>query len=237
LANTNDIEVREVFLDRNFEPKVNEILKVADSNTKILFLCSPNNPTGNSFANEKVEALLKSFQGLVVVDEAYIDFSNQKSWLQRLNEFPNLVVTQTLSKAYGMAGIRLGMCYASVPIIAVLNKIKPPYNINELTQKKALERLLQPRIVETEVAQILIEREKLIKKLKSIKFIKKVYPTAANFVLIKVDDASRRYQQLIDKEIVVRNRSSQPLCKNTLRLTVGTKSENIKLTSALNDLT
>ncbi len=236
LANINNIEEREVLLTINFQPNVNKILKITDTNSKLLFLCSPNNPTGNSFSNESIEKLLKSFKGLVVIDEAYIDFSSEKSWLERLNEFPNLVITQTLSKAYGMAGIRLGICYASEEIIGVLNKIKPPYNVNELTQQRALKRILTKNKVKKEVETILEQREKLIAKLKVISFIEKVYPTDANFVLIKVDDALKRYSQLIEKGIVIRNRTTQPLCENTLRLTIGTKSENIKLINALKDL-
>lgn len=236
LANINNIEEKAVFLTDKFQPNVNEILKVADANSKILFLCSPNNPTGNSFTNESVEILLNSFNGLVVIDEAYIDFSTEKSWLQRLNEFPNLVVTQTLSKAYGMAGIRLGICYASEEIIVVLNKIKPPYNVNELTQQKALKRILTKNKVKNEIDKILEQREKLIGKLKYISFIEEIYPTDANFILIKVDDATKRYNQLIEKGIVVRNRTTQPLCENTLRLTIGTTSENIKLNKALKEL-
>ena len=236
LANINNIEEREVLLTINFQPNVNKILKITDTNSKLLFLCSPNNPTGNSFSNESIEKLLKSFKGLVVIDEAYIDFSSEKSWLERLNEFPNLVITQTLSKAYGMAGIRLGICYASEEIIGVLNKIKPPYNVNELTQQRALKRILTKNKVKKEVKTILEQREKLIAKLKVISFIEKVYPTDANFVLIKVDDALKRYSQLIEKGIVIRNRTTQPLCENTLRLTIGTKSENIKLINALKDL-
>ena len=236
LANINNIEEKAVFLTDKFQPNVNEILKVADANSKILFLCSPNNPTGNSFTNESVEILLNSFNGLVVIDEAYIDFSSKKSWLQRLNEFPNLVVTQTLSKAYGMAGIRLGICYASAEIIAILNKIKPPYNVNELTQQKALKRILTKNKVKNEIDKILEQREKLIGKLKSISFIEEIYPTDANFILIKVDDATKRYHQLIEKGIVIRNRTTQPLCENTLRLTVGTTNENIKLIKSLKEL-
>lgn len=236
LANINNIEEKAVFLTDKFQPNVNEILKTADANSKILFLCSPNNPTGNSFTNESVEILLNSFNGLVVIDEAYIDFSSEKSWLQRLNEFPNLVVTQTLSKAYGMAGIRLGICYASEEIIAVLNKIKPPYNVNELTQQKALKRILTKNKVKNEIDKILEQREKLIGKLTSISFIEEIYPTNANFILVKVDDATKRYHQLIEKGIVIRNRTTQPLCENTLRLTIGTTSENIKLIKALKEL-
>ena len=236
LANINNIEEREVLLTDNFQPNVNEILKVGDENSKILFLCSPNNPTGNSFSNESVEKLLKSFKGLVVIDEAYIDFSSEKSWLQRLNEFPNLIITQTLSKAYGMAGIRLGICYASEEIISVLNKIKPPYNVNELTQQRALKRILTKNKIKNEIDKILEQRKKLIDKLESISFIEEIYPTDANFVLVKVDDANKRYEQLIEKGIVIRNRTTQPLCENTLRLTVGTTSENIKLIKALKDI-
>ena len=236
LANINNIEEKEVLLTESFEPSVDQILEAADIHSKLLFLCSPNNPTGNSFSEESVETLLKSFKGLVVLDEAYIDFSSKKSWLLRLEEFPNLIITQTLSKAYGMAGIRLGICYASSEIIAVLNKIKPPYNVNELTQKKALKRVLSRNKVKNEIEKILEQRQKLIDKLSSISFIEKVYPTDANFVLIKVDDAVKRYNQLLEKEIVIRNRTTQPLCENTLRLTVGTKSENIKLMNALKEL-
>ena len=236
LANINNIEEKDVLLTESFEPSVDQILEAADIHSKLLFLCSPNNPTGNSFSEESVETLLKSFKGLVVLDEAYIDFSSKKSWLLRLEEFPNLIITQTLSKAYGMAGIRLGICYASSEIIAVLNKIKPPYNVNELTQKKALKRVLSRNKVKNEIEKILEQRQKLIDKLSSISFIEKVYPTDANFVLIKVDDAVKRYNQLLEKEIVIRNRTTQPLCENTLRLTVGTKSENIKLMNALKEL-
>ena len=236
LANINNIEEREVLLTESFEPAVQQILKVADAHSKILFLCSPNNPTGNSFSSKTVEELLTQFKGLVVIDEAYIDFSAEKSWLDRLEEFPNLIITQTLSKAYGMAGIRLGICYASSEIIAILNKIKPPYNINELTQKKALKKLLNKNKVQHEIEKILEQREKLLKKLASISFIEKIYPTDANFVLVKVDNAIKRYNQLIAKGIVIRNRTTQPLCENTLRLTVGTKSENKRLIEALKEI-
>jgi histidinol-phosphate aminotransferase len=236
LANINNIEEKEVLLTDSFEPSVKNILKVVNEHSKILFLCSPNNPTGNSFSNETVEELLTKFKGLIVIDEAYIDFSEQKSWLDRLDAFPNLIITQTLSKAYGMAGIRLGICYASSEIIAVLNKIKPPYNVNELTQKKALKRVLIKNKVKNEIEKILEQRQKLIDKLDSISFIEKIYPTDANFVLIKVDDAVKRYKQLLEKGIVIRNRTTQPLCENTLRLTIGTKSENIKLINALKEI-
>ncbi|WP_372767886.1 histidinol-phosphate transaminase [Lutibacter sp.] len=236
LANINNIEEKEVLLTNKFQPNVNEILKAADANSKILFLCSPNNPTGNSFNSESVEILLNSFKGLVVIDEAYIDFSSEKSWLQRLNEFPNLVVTQTLSKAYGMAGIRLGICFASSAIISILNKIKPPYNVNELTQQRALKRILTKNKVRNEIDNILEQRKKLIDKLTSVSFIEEIYPTDANFILVKVDDATKRYHQLLEKGVVIRNRTTQPLCENTLRLTIGTTSENIKLIKALKEI-
>ncbi|WP_452224494.1 histidinol-phosphate transaminase [Lacinutrix chionoecetis] len=237
LANINNVENIEIELSKAFQPNVNTILNTSNSESKILFLCSPNNPTGNSFDVNEVESLLNKFQGLVVIDEAYIDFSNEASWLNRLNEFPNLIITQTLSKAYGMAGIRLGICYASEAIITVLNKIKPPYNVNELTQVKAIERLSKPEVIQKEIKTIIKERSALISALKTIDFVEEIYPTDANFVLVKVDDATKRYNQLINKGIVIRNRTTQPLCENTLRLTVGTSIENKKLIKALKDLT
>ena len=236
LANINAIENKKVVLTESFQPKVNQILNAVNENSKILFLCSPNNPTGNSFSVEKVEELLTKFNGVVVIDEAYIDFSKQKSWLEKLNDYPNLIITQTLSKAYGLAGIRLGICYASEAIIQVLNNIKPPYNVNELTQQKAVERLLKIDKIENEVAEIIIQRQLLIENLKSVSFIQNIYPTDCNFVLVKVDDATKRYKQLIEKGIVIRNRTTQPLCENCLRFTVGNKEENNKLISALEQL-
>ena len=236
LAGINAVENKEVLLTTDFEPNVNEILKVADSNSKLLFICSPNNPTGNSFKKERIEKLLESFNGLVVVDEAYIDFSKNESWISELEKYPNLIVTQTLSKAYGLAGIRLGICYASEEIIGILNKIKPPYNVNQLTQQRALQRVLNQDLVDQEVQQILDERDGLIKALNSLKFVEQLYPSDANFVLAKVDDANKRYQQLLKKQVVVRNRSTQPLCENTLRFTVGTPQENKKLIAILKEL-
>ena len=236
LAGINAVENREVLLTRDFEPNVTEILKVADSNSKLLFICSPNNPTGNAFQKKGIKELLESFNGLVVVDEAYIDFSNDESWVSELKQYPNLIVTQTLSKAYGLAGIRLGICYASEEIIGILNKIKPPYNVNQLTQQRALQRVLHQDLVKQEVKQILDEREELIKALKDLEFVTALYPTDANFVLAKVDDANKRYQQLLEKQVVVRNRSTQPLCENTLRFTVGTPEENKKLIAILKEL-
>lgn len=233
LAELNAVEVISVELDTNFQPKMSEILSVQNENSKLLLLCSPNNPTANSFEASKVERLIRNFNGIVVIDEAYIDFSNQESWLSRLDDFPNLIVTQTLSKAFGLAGIRLGICYASEAIISILNRIKPPYNVNQLTQDKALERLNDLNAVAVEVKRIISERELLKGKLTEIKFVKTIYPSDANFVLAKVDDANKRYAQLIANGIVVRNRANEPLCDNCLRFTVGTNLENKRLIEVL----
>ena len=236
LSGINNIENREVLLTNDFQPNTKEILEAADANSKLLFLCSPNNPTANSFSSGKILHLLKNFQGIVVIDEAYIDFSNEESWVQKLGDFNNLIVTQTLSKAYGMAGIRLGICFASEELIQILNKIKPPYNVNELTQKKALERILNVEKVKSEVVEILKERDMLSKVLLQLNFVTQVYDTDANFVLAKVDNATNRYNQLLKKGIVVRNRTTQPLCENTLRFTIGTKQENEKLIQVLKEI-
>ncbi|MCB0448822.1 MAG: histidinol-phosphate transaminase [Confluentibacter sp.] len=233
LANLNAIGIKKVNLDADFQPKVEEILNTADANSKVLFICSPNNPSGNSFTSEAIETLVRNFKGIVVIDEAYIDFSNAESWVSKFDQYPNLIVSQTLSKAYAMAGIRLGICYASTEIITVLNTIKPPYNINELTQKKAIELLNFKDLATNQIADILKERTALISELKSIRYISKIYPTDANFVLVKVDDANKRYNQLIEKGIVIRNRTTQTGCENTLRLTVGTPKENEILIKAL----
>lgn len=233
LANINAVKNKEVLLSQDFQPEIEAILKAVDDTTKIIFLCSPNNPTGNSFSDESVVALLQNFKGIVVIDEAYIDFSKKQSWLNELDEYPNLIVTQTLSKAYGLAGIRLGICYASAAIISVLNKIKPPYNVNELTQKRALERLADKEKIQLEIDSIVIQRDDLLKVLGKVSFVSKIYPTEANFILIEVDDANKRYADLIAKGIVIRNRTTQPLCENTLRLTIGTAEENKKLMDAL----
>ncbi|MGY5351415.1 histidinol-phosphate transaminase [Wenyingzhuangia sp. IMCC45533] len=235
-ANLNHIAIKEVPLKINFQPDVSAILKTVDSNTKIIFLCSPNNPSGNLFDYANVKAIVDGFNGLVVVDEAYIDFASEPSWVSRLQKHPNLIVSQTMSKAYGMAGIRLGVCYASAEIITVLNKIKPPYNVNELTQQRALERLLAHEDVQEEIEAILVERGSLEIALKEISFVEKVYPSDANFLLVKVDNATKRYNELIEKGIVVRNRTTQTLCENTLRFTVGTIKENLALVKALKEL-
>lgn len=233
LANINDVENRERELTHNFQPNIANVLGAVDRNSKIIFLCSPNNPTGNSFSEEGVTEILENFSGLVVIDEAYIDFSKHPSWLKKLQTYPNLVITQTLSKAYGMAGIRLGICYASKEIIGVLNKIKPPYNVNALSQARALERVTKLDLVNKEISDILGERTRLFKVLLEVNYIQKIYESDANFILIKVDDATKRYSELLEMGIVIRNRTNQPLCENTLRLTVGTTSENDRLINAL----
>ena len=236
LSGINSVENREILLRDNFQPDLHAVKNAIDAHTKIIFICSPNNPSGNSITPEIIDELLDSFKGLIVIDEAYIDFSPNQSWLTKLDEHPNLVVTQTLSKAYGMAGVRLGICYASNEIISILNKIKPPYNINELTQQKALARLSNTTQIQREISDILEERSNLIVALKSLEFISKIYETNANFVLVKVDDATKRYNQLLEKGIVTRNRTSQPLCENTLRFTIGTKEENNKLIGVLKSI-
>ena len=234
LADVNAIENRKVLLNQEFEPDVDAILEKVDANSKLLFLCSPNNPTGNSFSVNAVEQLLNKFNGLVVLDEAYIDFSEQKSWLEKLDKFPNLIITQTLSKAYGLAGIRLGTCYASKEIVQVLKNIKPPYNVNELTQQRAAVRLQKMDEIQNEVAQLISERKRLKKELECcVSYIEKIYPSDGNFLLLKVDDATKRYNQLIEYGVVIRNRTNQPLCENCLRISVGICEENQRLIRAL----
>ena len=233
LANINNVEHKEIILSEEFQPKVEAILEAVTPNTKIIFLCSPNNPTGNSFTTESVTTILENFNGFVVIDEAYIDFSDKASWLAKLDQYPNLIITQTLSKAYGLAGIRLGICYGSPEVIAVLNKIKPPYNVNELTQQRALERLSNQSKIDNEIVSIIAQRDALLKVLKEVSFVEKIYPSEANFILAKVDNANKRYDELIAKGIVIRNRTTQPLCENCLRLTIGTEEENKKLMEAL----
>ena len=236
LANTNAVGIQKIALDSNFQPDVETILKQANPYSKLIFLCSPNNPTANSFDSKLIEKLLNNFKGIVVIDEAYIDFSNEESWLSRLGEFQNLIVTQTLSKAYGMAGIRLGICYASKDIISVINKIKPPYNVNELTQQKAFERLIKVDDTDQNIQNILKQRAILVKELDEIEFVEKIFPSDANFILVKVDDATLRYNQLIKKGIVIRNRTNQLGYKNCLRITVGTEKETNRLINTLKDI-
>lgn len=236
LSATNDIEDREVVLLDSFQPNVPKVLNTVDENTKMIFICSPNNPTGNLISTTAIIQLLEEFQGLVIIDEAYIDFAAAESWSTQLSNYPNLVVTQTLSKAYGMAGVRLGIVMASSHIIEVLNKIKPPYNVNSLTQERVYTRLLDQEVVNKEVNDIVQSKVDLLKNLQEINFIDTIYPSDANFILCKVDDAVRRYNELIGKGVVVRNRSSQVLCENTLRLTVGTSQENRLLIDTLREI-
>jgi histidinol-phosphate aminotransferase len=234
LANVNAVENKTVLLNDQFQPNIQEILNVANRKSKILFLCSPNNPTGNSFSEKAVHELLIRFRGLVVIDEAYIDFSEKDSWLKKIHKFPNLIITQTLSKAYALAGIRLGICYASKEIVKILNNIKPPYNVNELTQQRAITRLQKMDEIQNEIAQLISERKRLKQELECcVSFIEKVYPSDGNFLLIKVDDANKRYNQLIECGVVIRNRTSQPLCENCLRISVGVCEENQKLIRTL----
>ena len=233
LANTNDIGIKEVSLDTEFQIQPKKMLETVDQFTKLIFICSPNNPTGNIIAASKIENILQNFNGLVIVDEAYIDFAESESWSQKLSEYPNLVVVQTMSKAYGLAGLRLGLCWTSQEIVEILNKIKPPYNVNVLTQQKTLERYINQEEVKAEIASIKEERAKLEVSLEKCNFVKQIFPSEANFILARVDNANERYSELIEKGIVIRNRSTQTLCENTLRFTVGTSQENKKLIEAL----
>ena len=236
LANINCITLHEVPLSNDFQLVTKNIINQISAQTKAIFLCSPNNPSGNSFRRADILSLLQSFDGLVVVDEAYIDFSTQKSLAAELPSYPNLIITQTLSKAYGLAGIRLGICMASEEIINILNKIKPPYNINSLTQEKAMTSLLDRNTTKQQIAQLIEGRDWLENQLLNIDFVEKVYPSDANFLLVRVDDANKRYAELIENDIVVRNRSQQKGCENCLRFSVGTPQENKILIETLNRL-
>lgn len=237
LANLNAVEYRKSLLtEETFQPNIKDIFSKVDANTKMIFLCSPNNPTGGTIKKELILEIINNFSGLVVIDEAYIDFSTEMSWIKEIANFPNLIVTQTLSKAVGLAGIRLGILYASQEIVAILNKIKPPYNINQLTQLKAIEILSNYEKV-TAVTNTIIQQKNILENaLTDISFIKKIYPSDANFILIQVDDANERYNQLVQKGIIVRNRNNDDLCENCLRITVGTEEENLKLLKALKSL-
>ena len=236
IAKTNGVENIEIPLKSDFSIDINEILKLSSKKTKILFLCSPNNPTGNSFDTNDLTDLIKSFKGIVVVDEAYIDFSSKQSLISLIEDNNNLIITQTMSKAYGMAGIRLGMGFSNEKIINYLNKIKPPYNINVLTERKALEELNKIDEIEKNISIVLNQRNLLVSCLEKLDFVKKIYKSDANFLLVKVDNADLRYNQLLENGIVVRNRSNQPLCQNCLRITIGTKNENNSLIKTLNEL-
>ena len=234
-AEINDVAINKVLLTENFQIDIDKANPAIGVNTKIIFVCSPSNPTGNLLAAKSIEWLLQNFNGIVAIDEAYIDFASQDSWLKRLSEFPNLVVLQTLSKAWGLAGLRIGFAYASKEIIHVLNKIKPPYNISEATQQLALLALQNEKEAKEKTAVLIQQKERLLQEFQQFSFIHKIYLSDANFILIKVIDANALYKHLLSKNIVVRNRSSQPLCENCLRITVGTPLENDVLLIALNE--
>ncbi len=235
-AEINDVQVKRANLTKNFRLDFQAIENAVNENTKLLFVCSPNNPTGNSFQREEILNLAKNFGGIVVVDEAYIHFSSEKSLLDEINNFPNLVVLQTFSKAWGLAGLRVGLAFANEEMIALFNKVKPPYNVSQIAQEAILAALENRETVEKTVAAIISEREKLVKKLKLFSFVQMVYPTDANFVLVKMSAANSIYKFLLDEKIVVRNRNSVELCKDCLRITVGTPEENKILLEALEKL-
>jgi histidinol-phosphate aminotransferase len=235
-ADINNVEYRQVNLEADFSLNAEKVLAAADKNTKVIFLCSPNNPTGNLLNTTEIEKILKGFDGIVVIDEAYIDFSDKASWISKLNKYPQMVILQTFSKAWGLAAARCGMAFASEEIISFFNKVKYPYNINILTQKLILEKLENIDIKENWVKEILSQRTLMIEELEQLSIVTHIYPTDANFVLVKVDDANLRYKQLVDKGIIVRNRNSVTLCENCLRITIGTAQDNKELLNALRTL-
>ncbi len=232
-ANINDVEIRKVALTDDFQLQPEKILAAADPNSKILFICSPNNPSANKAKREDVLFLLRNFPGLVVVDEAYIDFSDEPSLSTELDNFPNLLVMQTFSKAWGLASLRLGMAFASEEIIRILNKIKPPYNISGLTQDTVLAAITDRPKVDQMIREILNEREFLRGELEMLPFVKKIHPSHANFLLVKIPNATQVYDDLIEEKVIVRNRAKVLLCEDCLRITVGTRAENEVLLKAL----
>jgi histidinol-phosphate aminotransferase len=232
-ANINNVEVRKVKLTPGFQLDMEAVEQAIDGNTKMIFLCSPNNPTGNSLHHEDVEVVLDNYFGLVVIDEAYINFSRQKSFSTLLVEYPNLVVMQTLSKAWGLAALRVGITLASREIIDILNKIKPPYNINQASQDLALQALEEIQQVNEMIIEIVKERENLSAALVNLSYVEKVFPTDANFLLVKMNNAVSVYKKLLEQGIVVRDRSRVELCEGCLRITVGTPEENKALLHAL----
>ena len=234
-AETNDVECRKVALDERFDLDVAALWAAVDAHTKVIYLCSPNNPSGNSLNREAIYQLLRGFEGLVVVDEAYIDFSAQPSFLAELSQYPNLIVLQTFSKAWGAAAIRLGMAFAAPVIIEVLNKIKYPYNINLLVQNKALELMENEAEMRQEVKAILAERMRMAKLLSEAPFGFEVFPSDANFLLVRVGDADRLYKALVDRGIIVRNRNRVLKCQGCLRITIGLPAENDLLLHALSE--
>lgn len=237
-ADINGVGTKEVLLTSDFQLNAEAILEAVDDYTKMIFICSPNNPTGNDVGLNAIEQVLKSFDGIVVVDEAYIDFASRQSFIDRLTEFPNMVVLQTFSKAWGLASLRLGMAFASEEMIAILNKIKPPYNISGLTQVTVLQALFNLDKKDEMVEDILEERTWLDAALSQISSVETVYPTDSNFFLVKMKkEANRIFNELIEKKIIIRDRSRVVLCDEGLRITVGTRQENEQLIDALNELT
>ncbi len=232
-AAINDIEIRKARLTNEFQLDLEAIESQVNENTKIIWICSPNNPTANSIRFQEIEVLLNNFPGLVVVDEAYINFSKQRSLIRELGEYPNLVILQTFSKAWGLAGLRLGMAFASAEIVDLLDRIKPPYNINQATQDLALQALREVAQVNEMIREIVAMRDELAKVFQRMPLVEKVYPSDANFLLVKVIDAPAVYKWLLDAAIVVRDRSKVELCEGCLRITIGTEKENTILVDAL----
>jgi histidinol-phosphate aminotransferase len=235
-AEVNAVKIQKVKLTKDFDLDIEAFRKAIDGTTKIIFLCSPNNPSGNLLSHERIIEILNRFYGLVVIDEAYLDFAKTQSFIGELSKYPNLIILQTFSKAWGLAGLRLGMCFACEEIISILNKIKYPYNVNVLTQNLAVETLENAYRKDIMVDEILKERENLTKKLQTVKTVEKIFPSDANFLLVRVKDAPATYQDLMRKGIIVRDRSRVTLCENCLRITVGTSEENESLIKALQQL-
>jgi histidinol-phosphate aminotransferase len=225
-ANINDVEVRKIKLKTDFQLNMEGIAEAIDEHTKIIFICSPNNPTGNSINRDDIETILANFNGLVVIDEAYINYSRQKTFIQELTEYSNLVVLQTLSKAWGLAGLRVGMAFASEEIIEIFNKVKPPYNINEASQALALQALQNVEQVNSWIKETVAEREKLKSELSTLKSVLTIYPSDANFILVKTIKPKEIYQFMVNRGIIVRDRSKVELCEGCLRITIGTPNEN-----------
>ncbi|MGV3508971.1 MAG: histidinol-phosphate transaminase [Sphingobacteriaceae bacterium] len=225
-ANINDVAIKKVPLTPDYQLNLEEIAAAIDENTKLIFICSPNNPTANSINRDDIETVLANFEGIVVIDEAYINYSRQKTFIQELTEYSNLVVLQTLSKAWGLAGLRIGMAFASEEIIEVFNRVKPPYNINQASQQLALEALNNIDQVNSWIKETIVEREKLVANLAALPFVLKIYPSDANFILVKTTDAKGIYNYLVERGIIVRDRSKVELCEGSLRITIGTPSEN-----------
>jgi histidinol-phosphate aminotransferase len=234
-ANINDIEIRKAPLLPDFQLDLVHMENLTDANTKIIWLCSPNNPTGNSLNRRDIEMVLNNFHGIVVIDEAYINFAQQKSFVQELTEYPNLVVLQTLSKAWGLAGLRLGMAFASQSVIEVMNKVKPPYNINQSTQELVLKALEEVGQVNDMIKILVDMRKALTEVFESMPTVEKVYPSDANFILVKIAEARKIYEFLLTKGIVLRDRSNVELCENCLRITIGTEKENTDLVDAMQE--